>query len=90
MPLAPPCGVRRLDLTGQTQPNHPVGHPHPARAHALADLSRKRDHCKTSSPSRLAALAPLDEEVLGDLRVLVLRCEGEARASKGRTRGRSG
>jgi hypothetical protein len=35
---------------------------------------------KTSSPSRLASLAPQDEEVLGDL---ILRCEGEARASKG-------
>jgi len=45
----------------------------------LATLSRKRDHCKTSSPSRLATLAPLDEEVLGGL---ILRCEGEARASK--------
>ena len=44
----------------------------------LATLSRKRDHCKTSSPSRLATLAPLDEEVLGGL---ILRCEGEARAS---------
>src|SRR5689334_22883571 len=36
------------------------------------------DPCKTSSPSRLATLAPLDEEVLGGL---ILRCEGEARAS---------
>ena len=39
----------------------------------------ERDRCKTSSPSRLATLAPLDEEVLGGL---ILRCEGEARASK--------
>src|SRR4026207_2195437 len=80
--------------------------PPPAlRARGL-HLSRLRDHCKTSSPSKIAlilselasspsraasrppqdedaarrtTLAPQREEVSGDL---ILRCEGEARASK--------
>jgi hypothetical protein len=57
------------------------------RAHPLPQIPERGpdsplpdwDRCKTSSPSRLATLAPLDEEVLGGL---ILRCEGEARASK--------
>jgi len=53
--------------------------PHPPSAVALGPPLPDRDHCKTSSPSRLATLAPLDEEVLGGL---ILRCEGKARASK--------
>ena len=56
------------------------------RAHPLPQIPERGpdsplpdwDRCKTSSPSRLATLAPLDEEVLGGL---ILRCEGEARAS---------
>ena len=78
-------GPKENGAHGGTPPLNPL-----ARLAAVGTLSPKerdknlplplqRDHCKTSSPSRLASLAPLDEEVLGGL---ILRCEGEARASK--------
>src|SRR4029079_50820 len=80
--------------------------PSPASRARGLHLSRLRDHCKTSSPSKIAlilselapspsraasrppqdedaarrrTLASQGEEVSGDL---ILRCEGEARASK--------
>src|SRR4029453_18351947 len=66
-PLAHAVGEGRDPSRQRCEDEGSFNRPHPASASHSPTSPASGNSCKTSSPSRLAALAPQEEEGLGDL-----------------------